>query len=85
MSPDVEKIHCPADDPLPLTYSEHLKFARAVEIAIRPVSREGVPDILRFVKPLVFMERDYCDIVAARPWKEPKTLRPRQPEQGSWF
>jgi hypothetical protein len=81
MSPDVEKIRCPTDDPLPPPYPKHTKLARAVEIVIRPVSAEGILDILRYAKPLVFVERDYCDLVAARPWKEPKIIRPRQPEQ----
>lgn len=65
MSPDVEKILCPTDDLQPPPYPKRMELARAVEIVILPVGGEGVPDILRYVKPLVFMEGDYCDIVAA--------------------
>jgi hypothetical protein len=39
-------------------------------MVIRQVSREEIPDILPYIEPLMHVERDYYDIVAARVYSE---------------
>ena len=37
---------------------------------IRPVDRDEIPDLLRHVEPLIHVERDFYDVVAARVYSE---------------
>ena len=70
MSIDLEKILRPIENPIPPFPSKYMKLAGGEEMVIRQVSREEIPDILPHVGPLLHIERDYYDIVAARLYSE---------------
>ncbi len=70
MAVDVEKILRPIDTPIPPFPPKHMMLAGGQAMVIRQVSREDIPDILRYVEPLIHVERDYYDIVAARLYSE---------------
>ena len=66
MAIDVEKILRPVDNPIPPFPPKYMMLAGGEEMVIRQVSREDIPDILCHVEPLLHVERDYYDVVAAR-------------------
>jgi hypothetical protein len=66
MSVDVEKILRPVDNPIPPFPPKYMMLAGGEEMVIRQVGREDIPDILCHVEPLLHVERDYYDVVAAR-------------------
>lgn len=70
MSTDVEKILRPINNPIPPFPPKYMKLASGDEMVIRQVGREDIPDILRYVEPLIHVERDYYDIVAVRLYSE---------------
>ena len=70
MSIDLEKILRPIENPIPPFPPKYMKLAGGEDMVIRQVSREEIPDILPHVGPLLHIERDYYDIVAARLYSE---------------
>lgn len=70
MSIELEKILRPVDHPFPPFPAKYMKLASGEDMVIRQVSREEIPDILPYVAPLVYVERDYYNIVAARVYAE---------------
>jgi hypothetical protein len=70
MSVDLEKILRPVDHPMPPFPPKHVTVASGEEMVIRQVDRDEIPDILRFVAPLMYVERDFYDVVAARVYSE---------------
>jgi hypothetical protein len=70
MSIDVEKILRPIDNPIPPFPAKYMTLAGGEQMVIRQVGREDIPDILKHVEPLLHVERDYYDIVAARLYSE---------------
>jgi hypothetical protein len=70
MSIDVEKILRPIDNPIPPFPPKYMTLAGGEQMVIRQVGREDIPDILKHVEPLIHVERDYYDIVAARLYSE---------------
>lgn len=70
MSIDVEKILRPIDTPLPEYPPKYMTLAGGEKLVIRQVTREEIPDILPYVEPLLHVERDYYDVVAARVYSE---------------
>lgn len=70
MSADLEKILRPVDHPMPPFPPKHVTVASGEEMVIRQVDRDEIPDILRFVAPLMYVERDFYDVVAARVYSE---------------
>ena len=66
MAIDVEKILRPVDNPIPSFPPKYMMLAGGEEMVIRQVGREDIPDILCHVEPLLHVERDYYDVVAAR-------------------
>ena len=66
MAIDVEKILRPVDNPIPPFPPKYMMLAGGEEMVIRQVGREDIPDILCHVEPLLHVERDYYDVVAAR-------------------
>ena len=70
MSVELEKILRPVDTPVPPFPPKFMKVASGEDMVIRQVSREEVPDLLPYVEPLLHVERDYYDIVAARVYAE---------------
>jgi hypothetical protein len=70
MSVDLEKILRPVDNPMPPFPAKHMKVASGEEMVIRQVTRDEIPSILQHVAPLVWVERDFYDVVAARVYAE---------------
>lgn len=66
MAVDVEKILRPVENPIPPFPPKYMMLAGGEEMVVRQVSRDEIPDILCYVEPLLRVERDYYDIVAAR-------------------
>jgi len=70
MAVDLEKILRPVDRPMPPFPPKHVTVASGEEMVIRQVGRDEIPDILPFVGPLMYVERDFYDVVAARVYSE---------------
>jgi hypothetical protein len=70
MSVDLEKILRPIDNPMPPFPPKHMTIASGEEMVIRQVGRDEIPDILPHVAPLIHVERDFYDVVAARVYSE---------------
>ena len=70
MTVDLEKILRPVDTPMPPFEAKYMTIASGEHMVIRQVGREEIPYILPYVAPLVQVERDYYDLVAARVYAE---------------
>jgi hypothetical protein len=70
MTVDLEKILRPVDSALPPYPAKRVTLASGDEMVIRQVGRDDVPTLLEHVEPLIRVERDYYDIVAARVYAE---------------
>jgi len=70
MSVDLEKILRPTDAALPPCPAKWVTLASGDEMVIRPVGRDDIPTLLEHVEPLIHVERDFYDIVAARVYAE---------------
>jgi len=70
MAVDLEKILRPVDNPMPPFPAKHMKVASGEEMVIRQVTRDEIPSLLPYVAPLVWVERDFYDVVAARVYAE---------------
>jgi hypothetical protein len=70
MSADLESILRPVDNPMPPFPAKHVTIASGEEMVIRQVTRDEIPDILPHVAPLIYVERDFYDVVAARVYSE---------------
>jgi hypothetical protein len=67
---DLEKLLRPIDTPLPAFPAKYMTLAGGEQLIIRQVTRDEIPDLLPHVEPLIHVERDYYDIVAARVYAE---------------
>jgi hypothetical protein len=70
MSVDLEKILRPKENPLPPFPPKYMTIASGEQMVIRQVEREEIPDILPFIEPLLHVERDFYNVVAARVYAE---------------
>jgi hypothetical protein len=70
MSVDLEKTLRPVDSTMKPYPSKFMTLASGEEMVIRQVGRDDVPTLLDHVEPLLHVERDYYDIVAARVYAE---------------
>ncbi len=70
MPVDLEKILRPVDSPLPPYPAKWMTLASGDSMVIRQVERDDIPLLLSYVEPLLHVERDYYDIVAARVYGE---------------
>jgi hypothetical protein len=70
MAAELEKILRPVDHPTPPFPPKIMQVASGETMVIRQVGRDEVPDIMAHVRPLMFVERDFYDIVAARVYAE---------------
>lgn len=70
MSVDLEKILRPVDHPYPPFTPKYMKLASGEDMVVRQVGREEIPDILPHIAPLMYVERDYYNIVASRVYAE---------------
>jgi hypothetical protein len=70
MAVDLEKILRPTDHPMPEFPAKYMTLASGDDMVIRQVGRDEIPDILPFVEPLIHVERDFYNIVAARIYSE---------------
>lgn len=70
MSVDLEKVLRPVDNPYPPFEPKYMTLASGEEMVVRQASREEIPDVLKYIAPLVHVERDFYDIVASRVYAE---------------
>jgi len=70
MPVDLEKILRPVDRPMPPFPPKYMTIASGEEMVIRQVDRDEIPDVLSHVAPLMAVERDFYDVVAARVYAE---------------
>ncbi len=70
MAVDLEKILRPIDHPMPPFPPKYVTLASGDHMVIRQVGRDDIPDILPFIGPLMHVERDFYDVVAARIYSE---------------
>ncbi len=70
MTVDLEQILRPVDSALSPYPAKWVTLASGDSMVIRQVGRDDVPTLLEHVEPLMHVERDYYDIVAARVYAE---------------
>ncbi len=70
MAVDLEKILRPVDHPMPSFPPKYVTLASGDDMVIRQVGRDDIADILPFIGPLMHVERDFYDVVAARVYSE---------------
>jgi hypothetical protein len=70
MAVDLEKILRPVDHPMKPFPAKYMTLASGDTMVIRQATRDEAPELLRHVAPLVMVERDYYDLVAARVYAE---------------
>lgn len=70
MAVDLEKLLRPVDTPMPPFPAKHMTLASGEDMVIRQVGRDDIPQLLSYVAPLMYVERDYYDCVAARVYSE---------------
>ena len=70
MGVDLEKILRPVDHPLAPYPPKFMTVASGETLVIRQVERDEIPTLLLHVEPLLHMERDFYDVVAARVYAE---------------
>lgn len=70
MSVDLEQILRPVDSAMTPYPAKWVTLASGDQMVIRQVGRDDVPTLLEHVEPLVHVERDFYDVVAARVYAE---------------
>ncbi len=70
MAVDLEQVLRPVDSPMPPYPAKWVTLASGEPMVIRQVGRDDVPTLLEHVEPLLGVERDFYDIVAARVYAE---------------
>jgi hypothetical protein len=70
MSVDLEKILRPVDTPMKPYEPKYMMLASGEAAVVRQVGHDEIPDLLRHVEPLIHVERDFYDVVAARVYSE---------------
>jgi hypothetical protein len=70
MSVDLEKILRPVESPMKPYEPKYMMLASGEAVVVRQVFRDEIPDLLKHVEPLIHVERDYYDVVAARVYAE---------------
>jgi hypothetical protein len=70
MGVDLEKILRPIDHPLEPYPAKFMTVASGETLVIRQVERDEIPTLLLHVEPLLHVERDFYDVVAARVFAE---------------
>ena len=70
MSVDLEKILRPVDTPMKPYEPKYMLLASGEAVVVRQVDRDQIPDLLKHVEPLLHVERDFYDVVAARVYSE---------------
>jgi hypothetical protein len=70
MPTDLEKILRPVDSPMPPFPPKYMTLASGDTAVVRQVERDEIPDLLIHVEPLLHVERDFYDVVAARVYSE---------------
>jgi hypothetical protein len=70
MGVDLEKILRPIDSPLAPYPPKFMTVASGETLVVRQVDRDEIPTLLLHVEPLLHVERDFYDVVAARVYAE---------------
>jgi len=70
MAVDLEKILRPIDHPAPPYEPKYITLASGEKMVVRQVDRDAIPDILKHIRPLINVQRDFYDLVASRLYAE---------------
>jgi hypothetical protein len=70
MAVDLEKILRPVDHDVEPYPAKYMTLASGETLVIRQATRDEVPELLKHVAPLIYVERDYYDLVAVRVYAE---------------
>jgi hypothetical protein len=70
MAVDLEKILRPVDNPMAPFEPKYVQLASGETMVLRQIDRDEVPDVLVHIEPLLHVERDFYDVVAARVYAE---------------
>ncbi|MBU0679689.1 MAG: hypothetical protein KJ626_16425 [Verrucomicrobia bacterium] len=70
MSVDLEKLLRPVERPMAPFPPKYMVLASGENMVVRQVGRKDIPSILPYIRPLIHVERDYYDLVAARIYAE---------------
>jgi hypothetical protein len=70
MAVDLEKILRPVDHDYVPYPAKFMTLASGETLVIRQATRDEVPELLKHVAPLIYVERDYYDLVAVRVYAE---------------
>lgn len=70
MAVDLEKILRPLDNPMAPFEAKYMQLASGETMVLRQIDRDEVPDVLVHIEPLLHVERDFYDVVAARVYAE---------------
>jgi hypothetical protein len=70
MAVDLEKILRPVDNPMAPFEAKYVQLASGATMVLRQIDRDEVPDVLVHIEPLLHVERDFYDVVAARVYAE---------------
>ncbi len=67
---ELEGLLRPKKTPVPGYPAKYMQIASGETMVIRQVERDEIPTLLRYLQPLIEVERDFYDIVAARVFAE---------------
>jgi hypothetical protein len=70
MIDEMEKMLRPIDTPMPQYPSKVITLKDGQKMVMRQIGREEIPSLLPHVEPLIHLDRDFYNIVAARLYAE---------------
>lgn len=70
MPTELEGLLRPKKQDDPTFPAKYMQIANGETMVIRQVERDEIPQLLEYVQPMIHIERDYYDIVAARVYAE---------------
>jgi hypothetical protein len=70
MATELEGLLRPKKMDNPPFPAKHMQLANGETMVIRELERDEVPIVLEYIQPMIHVERDYYDIVAARVYAE---------------
>lgn len=70
MSVELEKILRPVENPYPPFPPKFMTLASGEDMVVRQVGRDDIPTLLKYIEPLLHVDRDYYDVVVARLYGE---------------
>ena len=70
MDMELEAYLRPPEMDMPPYPAKVITLATGGKLVVRQVDRDEIPDLLKYVEPLLHVERDYYDVVASRVYAE---------------